>query len=144
MSAFIVEDQTINRIVTCLADLEHSNVEPFMSLTEHGARFNGSSGDERQARADRLAREMFTMNMMAVHFRYGKLDDMMPERAFEFAWEHSGDAWQVLKSLHCYLYQCSEGNVPDRPLYKELKEFGARLADALACSQPQYDAASWG
>jgi hypothetical protein len=51
---------------------------------------------------------------------------------------------QFFKSLQCFLYQCSEGNVPDRPLFKALQDVEAFLAPTVNQDSPKYNVAVWG
>lgn len=142
MSAYIVEDSTINRIVTWIAELPDRNSGPLRYLGR-SLPIQLPIGCERREAAEKLARDLLSMNIAAVHARYGEADSMMPDEPFTFAWEHSGDEWQLLKSLTCYLYQCSEGDVPQRELFKQLDTFRAQVAEALATSVPQYQEAQW-
>ena len=54
------------------------------------------------------------------------------------------DLLQAHKSTACLLYQCSEGDVPENPLYKALEELRSALAEHLVTSTPEWDAALWG
>lgn len=51
--------------------------------------------------------------------------------------------YQLLKSLKCYIYQCSEGNVPDSPIYKAIDKLIDNLAMFIACNQQEYEDAEW-
>lgn len=51
--------------------------------------------------------------------------------------------YQLLKSLNCYIYQCSEGNVPDSPIYKAMEKLSISVAVFIACHQPEYEEAEW-
>ena len=51
--------------------------------------------------------------------------------------------YQLLKSLQCYIYQCSEGNVPDSPIYKTIDKLTVKLAMFIACNQKEYKDAEW-
>lgn len=50
----------------------------------------------------------------------------------------------LIKSLDCYLYQCSEGAIPERPLYKILREYQRGLAMAVVRNHAAWDTGSWG
>jgi len=54
------------------------------------------------------------------------------------------DLIPALKATQCLLYQCSEGDVPEHPLFKALEEFIARLAKDYSESSTEYLAAKWG
>lgn len=51
---------------------------------------------------------------------------------------------QALKSLRCWLYQCSEGNVPEQPLFKALERYAGDLAFHIVAELPGWNAAEWG
>jgi hypothetical protein len=51
---------------------------------------------------------------------------------------------QFFKSLQCFLYQCCEGNVDERPLYKALSAIIGLLAPFINEDSAEYDAAVWG
>ena len=47
------------------------------------------------------------------------------------------------KAMRCLLYQCAEGDVPDSPLYTELRLAAGELAAEIVHGLPAYDAAAW-
>jgi hypothetical protein len=51
---------------------------------------------------------------------------------------------QAHKSACCLSYQCSEGDVPERPLYKALKKFIRDLERDLVTNTPEWEEALWG
>jgi hypothetical protein len=51
---------------------------------------------------------------------------------------------QFFKSLQCFLYQCCEGDVDERPLYKTLDAIRDLLAPSINQDSAEYDAAEWG
>ena len=51
---------------------------------------------------------------------------------------------QFFKSLQCFLYQCCEGDVDEKPLYKTLSSIRALMAPFIKENSPEYDAAEWG
>lgn len=142
MSAFVVSDSTVNRLVTFLERLPHQSQGPLCHL--RGA-FNVTPDKRGHEFAwARLARRMASMNIRAVVSRYeGRARDMIGDK-FEFGWESCRNPWQVLKSFDCFLYQCSEGDIPDKSeLFKRLDKVREDLALLLATSTPQYNAAKW-
>ena len=50
---------------------------------------------------------------------------------------------QVFKSVQCLLYQCSEENVPNQPLYKFLEELENLIARHIISEMPEYEKAQW-
>lgn len=142
MSAFIVEDEIINRIVSwcnvkAMASLHDFNVRP---LTELGYRLDTELG------CKRLAEEMFTLNCDSIEQRYGK-GQAETFRPLDFKFRFTGfssNIYQVLKSLRCFLYQCCEGNIPKQnALYKALEKLSDNICYTIATSNPQYENAKW-
>lgn len=99
---------------------------------------------------DDLCAQMWSMNVAAVTARYG-------DRTGEYgAWTDQPGAdkrtratwfnvYQFLKSLHCYLYQCAEGGIPEKnPLYAKLQLLADHLARHVLDKLPPYQAAVWG
>lgn len=50
---------------------------------------------------------------------------------------------QQLKTLECFLYQCSEGEIPKRDLYKRVQRRIRRLERDLIEAIPAYRDAEW-
>lgn len=135
MSAFIVDDSTINRLVTFL------NSDRTGTIRYHFDRLGYGCGDEQ-----RLASDLFLMNCDSVDARYGKgtaaqdTEDMADEFRFSFA---PCTAVRAYKDAQCLLYQCSEGDIDERPLYKALERTVGAIAHSIICEFPEYKSASW-
>jgi hypothetical protein len=129
MSAFIVEQTTINRIVTTIGLECHWTV--FDDLAELGF------GDDLQA----LGRAMLNLNVDAVNQRYNEHTNPL-DLPYRFRPEPVTDI-QAFKSLECWLYQCTEGNVPQQKLYQVLKAFRHTLANRIVETLPAYEQADW-
>ncbi len=129
MSAFIVEPKTINKIISALdfRDFEYTKRE----LKELGL------GDDPQ----KLGRAMLALNVDAVNQRYG---DDTNHLNVAYTFHPMGvSPIQAYKSLHCWLYQCHEGNVPQQCLFKVMEKFGESLGYHIISSLPEYDRADW-
>lgn len=50
---------------------------------------------------------------------------------------------ELFKHVQCFLYQCTEGEVPKCELYKQIERIRYELAEKLACSHPGYEKAAW-
>jgi len=100
-----------------------------------GLRELGHSLDEK------LARAMFDMNVCAVCQRY---PDKLEIYEFGYVSEPLPTKIQLIKSLDCFLYQCSEGDAPERPLYKALDHIRLTLCGEYVSNTPEYDKAMWG
>jgi hypothetical protein len=130
MSAFIVEDKTINRVITYIK--QECYRDPFFHR-----RFlegNGYCGSW-----DELAQAMYDLNKEAVDYRYKEENVQRKVRYSELY----GSLYQALKSLDCFLYQCAEGKVPEKPLYKRLEFVQRHLLRQIVSSSQAYDEAEW-
>lgn len=93
------------------------------------------------------------MNVDALKARYDDYEEMIDDHGYET----THDIWQprdinevvkpwhyqLLKSLQCYIYQCSEGDIPDTKLYKDMDVMIQRLCKFIACRQKEYEEAKW-
>lgn len=139
MSAFIVEDQIINRVVDWLNHLQptYQHNEYIMQQAGYDVRS--------PLHCKRLAEDMFTLNCESIEQRYGEGEaEKFRDLDFRHKPEYCLDIFQVLKSLQCFLYQCSEGSVPEQSkLYKALKDVEHNICYHLVSNMPQYEAAKW-
>lgn len=138
MSAYVVEDLTLHRIVS------------YLSLTAH----EGCAWDLEQIgypvatdeQCERLAGDLYQMNCDAVDARYGK---------GESAQQTDGESVpgfklvpvtpvEAYKACQCLLYQLSEGDIDKRPLYAALEGALSRIADQIISKLPSYEEAAWG
>jgi hypothetical protein len=118
MSAWLVEGKTINIIATYLEDCREIA--------------NGKS----------FAKKLYDMNAGALKQRYpNSYIDMISD--FQGFDPTRSSKPGVLKRIHCYLYQCSEGDVPNSPLFKLIKEIGERLKNSIIEELPDYKNEPW-
>jgi hypothetical protein len=140
MSAFMVEDRTINYIVNWLRrqrDELHIIPDKLQKL---------GIDTSIPGWAEILGHEMFQLNIKAVDARYGE-GEAVRFRKLDYRFEHTEAVplEQVLKSLRCWLYQCSEGDIPQTELYK-LFDTDVRLylMSEIISQIPEYEKAYWG
>jgi len=136
MSCFIMDE---NRIVTLAHEIINRNKGDLL-VGEQGETYG----------RERLADAMLAMNIDAFRQRYGikallveDLDSIdldtrnwRPLAAFSEV--------QFFKSLQCFLYQCCEGDVDEKPLYKTLEAIKGLLAPFINDESAEYEAAEWG
>lgn len=140
MSAFIVSAQTINQIVAGISFLVKQS-----ETRQIPGRFAEAGFDTNQPGwEEKLANAMFALNAQAVAQRYSE-----PEaKGFTYARVAclpNPNIYQLLKSINCWLYQCSEGDVPQRPLYQFFEDGVVRwLLERIVYNLPQYEVAKWG
>ena len=131
MSAFLVSHDCIHRVVLGL--------RAFKGAYAHKDR-------------DLLGMMLLELNRRAIKARYGELPDVEPYRYVER--NEKPSPMQVYKSLRCFLYQCSEGDVPSQPLYTHTSDAMENLAEALGhidgrrwespANKAAYDECEWG
>lgn len=139
MSAYVVSDETINKVVSLLYCKRNESYWPAREIKESYV-LEGRRGFEV------LAQDMFNLNVEAVEQRYGE-GEAREFRPLDFKFQvvAPGSTLSTLKALQCWLYQCSEGDVPEvSPLYKMMTEFSHLLAMEIVQNLPAYEAANWG
>jgi hypothetical protein len=138
MSAYVVDSETINKIVSFL---NFSNEYVYWDHT-YLFRKLGYNIPYIVDDYERLANDLFQMNVNAVKQRYSGDTE---EYTYQFRTSiNVRPAVEVYKAAQCLCYQCSEGNVPDTSLYKALNQFCSDLAEVIIANMPEYQAAYWG
>lgn len=128
MSAYLVSDNTINAIL------------PYLFSKE--GRFLGDPALGIDSKEE-LGKRMAHLNDEAMDARYGA----GTAASDRYIYRAGPAVSQVtaLKQLRCWIYQCSQGSVPDSPLYRALDKLSFEtLAYGIAGSLPEYTAAPWG
>jgi len=140
MSAFMVEDITINRVVTWLKrEVSTSRFTLNWLAGEYDVDLTSDQWDEK------LAQAMFQLNCDGVNARYGNGEaEKFRPLNFTYKPEMCHSLVQVLKSLQCWKYQCSEGDVPETRLYRFFEEVAHHLALKIVMDLPGYTKATWG
>lgn len=135
MSAFVVEKTTIDKIISWLRHefLDNS----YLRSIAH--RFDVDV--ESEGWEQRLAEAMYALNIEAVNQRYHKEDSADGIVYSLYPYTSRISAW---KALRCWLYQCSEGSVPETYLYRYFREMEKVTAVQIVQSLPEYDQADWG
>ena len=127
MSSFLVENSTISKLADALR---------YKSYEFSGA-YNLTS---------RLAQDLYDLNIRALRERYDDPTDLIDNFVFTSErWELNDkkDLAQFYKSLACFIYQCSEGEVPETELYKMLEEAQDKLAYKIAMDRADEQGAEW-
>ena len=140
MSAFMVEDKTINSIVTWLTgEVATSHCTLDQLARTYDVDLTSDKWDET------LANAMFQLNCDGVNARYGEGEaEKFRPLNFTYRPEDCSSLVQVLKSLQCWNYQCSEGDVPETKLYQFFEEVEHHLALKIVMNLPEYEKAKWG
>lgn len=108
MSAYVVQDECINQIVTWLCSArqqwERNRIEEALAQ-------QGCIGDTFE---EKLGNAMFELNCNAVDQRYGDGQAKeFRELNYAFAAKYTGSAYAVYDRIGEWIYQCSEGDVPE-------------------------------
>lgn len=135
MSAFMVEDKVINTVVSWLSVKKYDNRD-FVGL----ARKLETEKDEKE-----FAESMFQLNIKAIEQRYGE-GQAKEFRPLDFEYKFNLPVSDIitLKALKCLLYQCSEGDVPETQLFKDLESLEYDIMNIIIRAIPEYDQAPWG
>jgi hypothetical protein len=140
MSAFLVEDKTINHIVNWLRS------ERFL-ISEIPHKLKGLGFDmDKVDWEEKLGLALFQLNISGVEARYGKGEAVKFRKMdYHYHLTESAALAQVLKSLQCWLYQCCEGNVPETKLYKLFDhDVQVYLMSKIISTLQEYQRAEWG
>lgn len=138
MSAYIVDNKTINRIVNLLVH-EVRNYPFSDNLKEVLAKLGFDLTTD--VSAEKLANDMFTLNVSAVRQRYSEVGPIPP---FAYVKSSLESFMQTFKSLRCWLYQCCEGDVPKSSLYQVFDGYVEKyLLKRVVYNLPEYHRAEW-
>jgi hypothetical protein len=137
MSSYLVDDKSLCLIATYLVKCKNTNENT--GLTD----IHYPCGEELDDKIKALAIKLKKMNVKALDIRYGigKV-----KAALELSYSRStinDSKYQVLKSIECYLYQCSEGAVIKSKLYKAIKNEMYALGFELVKNTPAYEKVKW-
>lgn len=148
MSAYVVDPKVINLIVSapqCAIRQEGKYPSKYPDLRY----LNAKNLREMAEEPAELGRAMYSMNVNAVEQRYpdselpGTYTDGQHLDAYKYQFVLDTNRMQVYKYLQSYLYQCTEGDVGELPLYKALVEFRAQLAQHMIEHSDEYEKAAW-
>lgn len=142
MSAYIVEDETINKVVSYLyakANCPNPSIH-WESTKLFKMGFDLTSGPS----CPELAHKMFNLNVAAVNEKYGK-GEAEKFRPLDFQYRFvPATQIEVIKALLAWKYQCTEGQVPEFALYKAMVEVHCLLCIDFVEQTEEYEAAPWG
>ena len=142
MSSFIINDDTINKLIGFFTKCAYSNEEfkPCVGriLKENG--YNLEYYFEEKNDANKLGADMKRLNEWAYSGRYKKESE---EVVFNYAINSEYSLIQILKSLQCFIYQCSEGDCMQDELYKILVKIEKILMGHIVTHLKEYKEAKW-
>lgn len=145
MSAYVVEDTTINKVLAyLLAERDAGRLFLLRPLDEVGHAL--TQADTPTLGAARLGAAMRDLNIEAIRHRYADADTagMIPS---PFVFNPDGPLaarMHAYKALRCFLYQCAEGDCPQSPLWQALDHTSGIIAKDIVQNLPLYEDAPWG
>mgnify|MGYP000560194475 FL=1 len=129
MSAFLVTEKTLYNCMKAITKAQYS------------ALYKDIDGSQKKFKIIFMA--LNSLNSLALKVRYNE----EPAPGYKFCsikyTEASSCKVQLLKSLQCLIYQCSEGSVVKTGLYKKLIEVKNDLQDLIISDMPEYKKAVW-
>lgn len=136
MSAYVVQDKTINKIISKLR-LDRNGQWMLAKIKQDtGLDLNDNSD------ATIYGKSLLLMNIDAVNQRYSEHEDGTAELdSYKFKLEINHSKMNAYKAISCYLYQCSEGDVPNYALYRQVEDIKHSWAGDLVRSMPEYETA---
>lgn len=137
MSAYVVEDQTINAVITYFGHGRDWECIRETIKEETGCDLTTLAGREK------LGSAMFDLNCNAVEQRYGEGQAKeFRELNYHFALFPNCGMYGVYKSLGCWIYQCSEGDVPETSLlFATMRRVYDELAHHIVTRSAEYEKA---
>jgi hypothetical protein len=134
MSAYVVEDKTINQFLSKL--YHHCDLSYLQGRLERDFGFGPHVEGQME-----LGRALAQLNVDSVNQRYQEQQDVVP-------YQHhyvECSLMQAYKSLKCWIYQSCEGDCTERPLFQFFEnDVKAGFADAIIRQLPAWDTATWG
>jgi hypothetical protein len=140
MSAYIVDNETINKIVSYLyaKAVGGDTSSVLLELVKIGWDLSNN-----QDHAERLANAMFDLNVAAVQARYeGAEEEWYPLPSFKYQFTPASQI-EAIKALKTWKYQCTEGYIPTTKLYKAMTEVHCLLCVDFVEQTEEYEAAQW-
>ena len=139
MSAYQVNESCLYNVLTLIAKSggygEHyDKAEPIIKMAK----------DKPAKLFDQLSK----LNIYALTERYdSRMADMISELKFNeqsyIKAQMYQNKYQLLKSLSCYNYQCSEGNATNEALHKVCEGIFNEQSYNIVDSLPEYEQAKW-
>jgi hypothetical protein len=142
MSSYIVDDKTINKIVS---HIFAKALAPDSSIRWEATKLAKMGYSLTSAHwCSDLAHKMFDMNVAAVKARYGVAEvERYPYHVFKYLFTPATQI-EVIKALKAWKYQCTEGRVSELALYKAMVEVHCLLCIDFVEQTEEYEAAPWG
>ena len=134
MSAFLVSDETINVFVSYVCQHPPQDLAALRNPLRAGDTLEPSG----------LGQACWDLNAAALMARYDdNWQDLAGDQPYQWREPPAGTAVMAYRALRCWLYQCSEGDIVEGPLYQAMERYRDWLAHEIVQALPQYEAAPW-
>lgn len=145
MSSFIVNNHNLSNLVVYIGDKIYDSYFYYISSEFKKRLFEEIGSDREKLFNGLLYNAMYRLNIEAYKKRYGDEDAPDENNLLPFyPCKDITDA-QALKSLQCWKYQCTEGDIPETSvLYGLMDVLEAILKDYIISEMPEYKSAVWG
>ena len=149
MSAFMLNTETLSKITNIIMDwFEYRFPNGFDFIPDDLAYFKDyKEGDLPK----RLYKDLWEMNADAIKARYGSSSSEMFNKEdyedgylYDVYFNPDTEMYQAIKSIDCYLYQCSEGNLENSDFYKAIDALSRRICRQIVWDDPKWEIAKWG
>ena len=138
MSAFIVEDATINKVIACLNSVENGpeNAD-WITRPLRNIAYIGRLGET-------LGKAMFDLNVASVEEKYGEGEARgFRPLDYKFKVMVPPEPITAYKALQSYLYNSCEGKCGEDKLFIALENVMGKLAQYIVNLLPEYEDAEW-
>lgn len=144
MSSFLVSDACINRIVSFLYWDNNEYYSEMWRRKLQDIGYDLTDDDSVQSRPETfLGRGLLKVNMKAINIRYPGSHKNLKNPPYIYN-SRTVTIYQALKSMECWLYQCSEGAAEKEPLYKFIHGVIQDVRSIIINKIPEYEKAEWG
>lgn len=148
MSAWVLEKKSIENLAETIAYAANHGAMFFKAYEIRNA-FKDCTDYYGDLDVKKLAAALYEMNVSAVNQRYNENDPTDDIAFADFGKNYLRNATlqslcQFAKSLRCFLYQCTEGDIPERETYKVLERFSYELFAYIVNCLPDFNEAKWG
>lgn len=113
--------------------------------------------EEDETNENELGKKLIQLNVKALCSRYKDdsnkelmkhYDQVIKKYSYNYIMpnckaQYSENKYQMIKSVDCFLYQCSEGNIPKTKLYKKVQKKLDNFKNWMLDIQPEYEKAKW-
>lgn len=143
MSSFVVDDETINMVVSYLYAKGNGPDDWLryraIKLAKMG--YNLAVPED----CEKLANLMFDLNVAAVNARYGEGEaEKFRPLDFKYRLAYLESQMQAIKALETWLYQCLEKDVHFHRLYAAMEQIRDMLCVDYVHNSEEYEAVRWG